>query len=98
MGSLIGYGMLAYLLIAFWPPARRRRTAVIATAFVVVFLIGLSRLYLAVHFLSDVIAGYAGGTVWLVVCVTGLEIALRQRGLAPWDVGIERRRVPRMGV
>ena len=64
-------------------------------AFVLTLLIGLSRLYLGVHFLSDVIAGYAAGIVWLAVCVTGVEIALRQRGLAPWEVGIERRRVPR---
>ncbi len=95
MGSLIGYGMLAYLLVTFWPPARRHGTAVVATAFVLVLLIGLSRLSLGVHFLSDVIAGYAAGAVWLAVCVTGVEIALRQRGLTPWDVGIERRRVPR---
>lgn len=95
MGSLIGYGMFAYLLVALWPPAHRHRTAVIATAFVLVVLIGLSRLSLGVHFLSDVIAGYAAGAVWLAVCVTGVEVALRQRGLTPWDVGIERRRVPR---
>ena len=98
MGSLIGYGMLSYLLIAFWSPARRHRAIVMAIAFALVLLIGLSRLYLAVHFLSDVIAGYAGGMVWVTVCVTGVEIALRQRGLAPWDVGIERRRTPRLRV
>jgi undecaprenyl-diphosphatase len=91
MGSLIGYGMLAYLLIAFWPRARRHHTAVITSAAVLVLLIGLSRLYLGVHFLSDVIGGYAAGAVWLATCVTGVELTLRQRGLAPWDVGIERR-------
>jgi undecaprenyl-diphosphatase len=95
MGSLIGYGMLAYLLVAFWPPARRHRAAAVAAAFVVTLLIGLSRLFLGVHFLSDVIAGFAAGAVWLAVCVTGVEIALRQRGLEPWEVGIERRQSPR---
>jgi undecaprenyl-diphosphatase len=92
MGSLIGYGMLAYLLVAFWPPARRHRSAITGVALVLILLIGLSRLYLGVHFLSDVIAGYAAGAVWLAVCVTGVEIALRQRGLTPWEIGIERRR------
>lgn len=91
MGALIGYGMLAYLLVAFWHPARRHRTTILTIAFVLTLLIGISRLYLGVHFLSDVIAGYAAGAVWLAVCVTGVEIALRQRGLAPWEVGIERR-------
>jgi undecaprenyl-diphosphatase len=91
MESLIGYGMLAYLLIAFWPPARRHRTAVVIGTAVLVLLIGLSRLYLGVHFLSDVIGGYAAGAVWLATCVTGVELVLRQRGLAPWEVGVEGR-------
>ena len=91
MGSLIVYGMLAYLLLAFWPPTRRHRTAVLAGTTVLVLMIGLSRLYLGVHFLSDVVGGYAAGAVWLAACMTGVELALRQRGLAPWDVGLERR-------
>jgi undecaprenyl-diphosphatase len=96
MGSLIGYGMLAYLLIAFWPPARRHRTAIVIGTAVLVLLIGMSRLYLGVHFLSDVIGGYAAGAPWLVTCVTGVDLALRQRGLAPWDVGVERRKETRV--
>ena len=91
MGSLIGYGMLSYLLIAFWPPARRHATLLIATTIALVLAVGLSRLYLGVHFLSDVIGGYAAGGVWLAACVTGVEISLRQRGLEPWEVGLERR-------
>ncbi|HEX7981648.1 MAG TPA: bifunctional DedA family/phosphatase PAP2 family protein [Gemmatimonadaceae bacterium] len=92
MGSLVGYGMSVYLLVVYWPPARRHRVALGVTATVLVLLIGLSRLYLGVHFLSDVIAGYAAALVWLTVCITGAEIALRQRGLAPWEVGVDRRR------
>jgi membrane protein DedA with SNARE-associated domain len=95
MGSLVGYGMFVYLLIAYWPSARRRRVALGIGATMLVLLIGLSRLYLGVHFLSDVIGGYAAGLVWLVVCTTGTEIALRQRHLAPWEVGVERRGTPR---
>jgi membrane protein DedA with SNARE-associated domain/membrane-associated phospholipid phosphatase len=95
MASLIGFGMLAYLLIAFWSWARRRATLVIAATVCLVLAVGLSRLYLAVHFLSDVIGGYAAGGVWLTACVTGVEISLRQRGLAPWDVGVEQRQVVR---
>jgi undecaprenyl-diphosphatase len=95
MGSLIGYGMLAYLLITRWPWARRHRMAIVVATSALVLAIGLSRLYLGVHFLSDVIGGFAAGAVWLVVCITGVELALRQRGLASWDVGIERRAAPR---
>lgn len=90
MGSLLGYGMLAYLLTAFWPWARRHHRGVIIFTFMLVLTIGLTRLYLGVHFLSDVIGGYAAGTVWLAGCVTGVEIARRQRGLPPADRGLER--------
>jgi undecaprenyl-diphosphatase len=90
MGSLIGYGMLAYVLIVYWPWARRHFVLVTTTTAILVLAIGLSRLYLGVHFLSDVIAGYAAGGVWLTACVTGVELSLRQRGLAPWDNGVDR--------
>jgi membrane protein DedA with SNARE-associated domain len=95
MGSLIGYGMLAYLLLTFWPWARRHSIAVTIGVFVLVLLIGLSRLYLGVHFLSDVIGGYAAGLVWLAVCVTGIEIARRQRAPTQSELGLDRHRVPR---
>lgn len=85
MGSLVGLGMFAYILIAFWMPGRRHRTLVIVLATLSVLLIGGSRLYLGVHYLSDVIAGYAAGGVWLATCITGVEIALRQRGLTSWE-------------
>jgi undecaprenyl-diphosphatase len=42
-----------------------------------VLLIGLSRMYLGVHYFSDVVGGYAAGMVWLAACITGLEVARR---------------------
>jgi membrane-associated phospholipid phosphatase len=84
MGSLIGYGMLAYVLIAYWPPGARHRTVIASGAGIVAFLVGLSRLYLGVHYLTDVVAGFAAGTLWLAACITGVETARRRRGLIPW--------------
>jgi membrane protein DedA with SNARE-associated domain/membrane-associated phospholipid phosphatase len=77
MGSLVAYGMLAYLLIREGY-GRRRRLAVIACAALLILLIGLSRIYLGVHFFSDVIGGYAAGMVWLAACVSGLEVVRRR--------------------
>jgi undecaprenyl-diphosphatase len=45
--------------------------------------IGVSRLYLGVHYFSDVVAGYAAGLLWLSACITGLEMAQRHRGAPP---------------
>ena len=90
MGSLVGLGMLAYVLMVFWLPARRYRTPVVVVALGGVLLIGASRMYLGVHYLSDVIAGFAAGAVWLAACVTGIEIALRQRGLTTWESTVKR--------
>ena len=75
MGSLIGFAMLAYVLITFWPAARRHRFAVASAATVLILLVGWSRLYLGVHYLSDVIAGFACGTVWVTTCITGINVA-----------------------
>jgi undecaprenyl-diphosphatase len=95
MGSLFGYGMLAYLLARFWAKAWRQRLTIIIVTLVLVLGIGLSRLYLGVHYFSDVVAGYAAGLVWLASCISGVEITLGRRGHYPWEVGLERRAHPR---
>ena len=77
MGSLVAYGMLAYLLVRRLDRPRRR-LAIIACAALLVLLIGLSRMYLGVHYFSDVIGGYAAGVVWLAACISGLEVERRR--------------------
>jgi undecaprenyl-diphosphatase len=42
------------------------RVAIVIAALAVVFGIGYSRIYLGVHYPSDVAAGYFVGTVWLM--------------------------------
>jgi membrane protein DedA with SNARE-associated domain/membrane-associated phospholipid phosphatase len=76
MESFVLYGMLAYfgvLALKSW----RGRTAVGFGATLLVLLIGLSRMYLGVHYFSDVVAGYAAGGVWLSALITGAETARR---------------------
>ena len=86
MGSLVGYGMLAYLLVVCWAERRRTRLTIVVVVALLTGAIGVSRLYLGVHYFSDVVAGYAAGLLWLSACITGLEMARRQRGAAPsWD-------------
>lgn len=83
MGSLIGYGMLAYLLVSLWRHRRRVQVAILAGAAALILAIGVSRLYLGVHYFSDVVGGYAAGVLWLSTCVSGLEVARRWKGRAP---------------
>src|SRR2546423_2295791 len=72
MGSLIGYGMLAYLIAH---SVRRRGIDILVAicAGVLVLAIGFSRLYLGAHYLSDVLAGFAAGIVWLAANIIALE-------------------------
>jgi len=76
MDSLIGYGLLAYWLARRFP---NRRVAVFVVGALIIGSVGYARLYLGVHYLSDVVAGYMAGFIWLTVCVTGFEFADRRR-------------------
>jgi undecaprenyl-diphosphatase len=57
---------------------RGQRLGIIACAVLLVLLVGLSRMYLGVHYFSDVIGGYAAGVVWLAACISGLEVVRRK--------------------
>jgi len=76
MDSLIAYGLLAYWLQRRFP---QRRGLILAGAAALIFVIGYARIYLGVHYLSDVVAGYSAGGVWLAVCITGYRFAERRR-------------------
>jgi len=43
-----------------------------------VVLIGFSRIYLGVHYFSDVVGGFASAGVWLAVLITGSETIRRR--------------------
>ncbi|WP_438448824.1 phosphatase PAP2 family protein [Gorillibacterium sp. sgz5001074] len=59
------YGMLAIFILCSGLPRRRLFAGLIA---VVLLLIGFSRLYLNVHYPTDILAGYAAGGCWLLGC------------------------------
>ena len=68
MSSLIFYGLLAYFTYHL---TRRRGLTALAVIFsiIIVLLIGFSRLYLGVHYPSDVLAGFIAGFWWLTTVV-----------------------------
>ena len=60
------------------PRRRRRWTRRLLRGVVVavagVLIIGVSRLYLGVHWLTDVLTGWLLGGAWLAMCVTALLV------------------------
>jgi undecaprenyl-diphosphatase len=81
MIAVIGYGMIAYVLLVFRVRNRVARLVVVGVAVLLIIVIGASRLYLGVHYFSDVLAGFAAGLLWLSACVSGLEVVRR------WQAG-----------
>lgn len=73
-GAMVFYGMLAYVLLRLLPPRLHR--AVIAAALGLIGVTGTSRILLQVHYFSDVLAGYASGAAWLVLCIGIAEYLL----------------------
>ncbi|MEI8356603.1 MAG: LssY C-terminal domain-containing protein, partial [Deltaproteobacteria bacterium] len=67
------YGFIAYLLIRQTGRWRCKLNLSFA-AMTLIAAIGFSRLYLGVHFLSDVLGGYLLGLLWLIIgiCMTEL--------------------------
>ena len=79
LGSLVGYGMLAYVIGSTWIESVGGPFRLVIATTVLVVAIGISRLYLGVHYFSDVVAGYAVGILWLSACISGLQVAERRR-------------------
>jgi undecaprenyl-diphosphatase len=76
--SVAFYGVLFYSVIR----TRRKYASKfrwLIAAFAFIGLLGFSRLYLCVHYLSDVIAGYLLGCLWLIVAVSMSEWVLHRR-------------------
>ncbi|MFC5446965.1 phosphatase PAP2 family protein [Paenibacillus aestuarii] len=73
MVSSLFYGLVGYLL---WINLRRRwrwTWLIPVITALIVLCIGLSRIYLGVHYPSDVLAGFAAGTAVWTGCVMGVH-------------------------
>jgi undecaprenyl-diphosphatase len=81
-----GHAMLAavvYLtlgaLLARFVPRRRVKAFFVTAAMILVFLVGVTRVYLGVHYPSDVLGGWSAGLAWALVCWL-VALALQRRG------------------
>lgn len=71
--AIAQFGMVAYFLFRLLQAVRLRRI-VVGIAAGLIIIIGFSRIYLGVHFLSDVIAGFLLGGMWLLMGISLVEI------------------------
>jgi membrane-associated phospholipid phosphatase len=82
--ALASAAILGVLLVVLLPaiPSARGRAVAIAAAAIFVLAIGLSRLYLGVHWATDVIGGWVIGIAWLYFCLTVRRV-WRRRASTP---------------
>jgi len=80
--ALTFYGILTYWVMKS-RPRLRDRALVLVTAVKTIALIGASRVYLGVHYPSDVLAGYAAAVPWLTACLTSYDQYHRRVALLP---------------
>jgi membrane-associated phospholipid phosphatase len=74
--SLFFFGFLAYLLSRRFQK-KRYSLLIFATGLTIAGLIGTSRVYLNVHWLSDVLGGFALAAAFLSLCIGFMEIQSR---------------------
>jgi undecaprenyl-diphosphatase len=74
MGSTICYLLIAYLIASRPEVSRRTAIMVHVIAVSIIVAVAFSRLYLGVHYLSDVLGGAAAGMAWLTVCGTTRQL------------------------
>lgn len=68
-------------MLAEATPERRLKLFYIATAVLLAVLVGLSRIYLGVHYPTDVLAGWSLGAAWALLCTTAAHF-VRERTAA----------------
>jgi undecaprenyl-diphosphatase len=79
--SVAVYGALAYL-VAGWVRTWKSKVGLWTVALALVLMVGFSRVYLGVHWTTDVLGGYALGAVWLaavLVTTSAIRGAWRRR-------------------
>lgn len=85
--ALASMAVLGVLAFAFAPLIRRRWLRLTTVAIVIAYVcaIGWTRVYLGVHWFTDVLAGWLIGLAWLLLCVTVQRVwrVRRAAGLDP---------------
>lgn len=74
------FGFVAYILFRAYVSWKVRVPLIVATALIIA-MVDLSRMYLGVHYLSDVLAGNLVGLGSLCLCIVGFELIVQRKKL-----------------
>ncbi|KJR06179.1 phosphatase PAP2 family protein [Gordonia sihwensis] len=80
MLSTVVYGLSAVILYRLYPRVRARPLILLWIP-ALIAVIGLSRVYLGVHWTSDVVFGWLFGLIWLLVCLVAHAQLVRRPAL-----------------
>ncbi len=75
--AMVVYGLLGYFALHLFKNHIARFVVRLVTV-LVVFLIGVSRVYVEVHYPTDVLAGWTAGVPWLITCLALHEVLARR--------------------
>jgi membrane-associated phospholipid phosphatase len=78
LAVVVFFGLVLYIVCS--STARRRwRCLATAACLPLVLVVGYSRLYLEMHWLSDVVGGFAAGTAYLLMAILAVELHTDRR-------------------
>jgi undecaprenyl-diphosphatase len=83
LNAVVVVGVLVYLLLG-WCRTTTARAALVVGAGAYAMAMGLSRVFLGHHWLTDVLVAWALGLAWLAVVVTGHRVWLLRAAWASW--------------
>ncbi|MFC7487873.1 phosphatase PAP2 family protein [Knoellia sp. CPCC 206453] len=75
LNATVVLGLTAYLLVV-WARRKRWRVLAVVTLGILIVAMGLSRVFLGHHWLTDVVAGWAIGLGWLASVITGHRVMI----------------------
>lgn len=80
--SFTFYGLLIYIISKEIQHSMLRYISMLLL-FVTIIFIGISRIYLRVHYITDVAAGFCLGMIWLVISLYGLNMMEKNKAKLP---------------